>query len=66
MIVLYRSRYMDVKRGRQRYLLTKLLRKWANDNELYELYASYDITKVIKSSKLKWAAHITRLREDHL
>jgi hypothetical protein len=35
----------------------------AHNEELHSLYRSHNITRVIKSRRLKWAGHIARMEE---
>ena len=38
-------------------------RRKLNNEELYELYSSSNIVRVIKSRRMRWAWHVTRMRE---
>ena len=38
--------------------------KFLHNEELYSLYRSPDIIRVIKSRRLTWAGHVARMEED--
>jgi hypothetical protein len=40
------------------------LRYTRHNDELYDLYSSPNIVRVIKSRRIRWVGHVARMRED--
>jgi hypothetical protein len=37
--------------------------RWVHNDELYSLYRSPNVVRVLKSIKLRWAGHVARMEE---